>query len=312
MEENAKAFFNRKMKKLFLVPAILLLLMPIALAATTLPTGGTGLRVALTDYDPSPAQPGKYVTLYLKAENSGGDVITNPKFKLELSYPFSLQPGESEYKTTNSLGASEKVLLEYDLYVDNAALAGTYTLNLKLCTNNECTSYAKTPFDVTVRTGGAPRIEVGIEDSDIFSGGKKGTVTLHIINRGLLDTKFLIMELKETEQFQIISPPRIYIGELQSDDFETAEYDIYVKPTVAALESTKIKLPVVIEYSDSNDKEYISNFDVNLDVYSRTDLVKLGLVSNSFGKYVIAIFVFFGLLVGYILFRRHKKKKSAA
>ena len=298
--------------KLTLALAILIAVLPIATsAATLLPATGVGIRAALTDYDPSPAQPGKYLTLYLKAENTGGDVANNPVFKLELVYPFSLKPGETETRTFTSIGSHEQILLEYGLYVDKGALQGEYELNLKLCTNADCTGYAKTPIKITVKTGGMPKIEAGIESSDIFYGGKRGTVTMHILNRGLLDTKFLVAELQQSDKYDIISPPRVYIGELKSDDYETIEYDIYVKKPVAAAQSEKITMPFKMEYTDSNDKEYSEIQDVAQTVYSPSDLKEMGLIPSGSGTTIAFVFVIFIAFIAFMLYRKFKKRKPS-
>lgn len=300
-------------KQILLV--LLLLSMPCAYAATTsllLPSKGVGLDVVLTDYDPSPAKPGKYVTLYIKAENSGGAVLQNTVFKLQLAYPFSMKPGESNEKFVGSIGAKEQVLLEYDLYVDKDAIQDTYTLKLRMCLDRSCSTYLETPFDVSVQTGGTPKIEAGLEDADIFTGGKRGTVTIHILNRGLLDTKFLVAELQNSEKYEIISPPRVYIGELESDDFETIEYDIYVKGDVAMAQSEKIMLPVLIEYSDSNDKEYSETQNVALNIYSKQDLTNMGLAAGGSGTLVKVIMGIVGIFALYILYKKFRKRKHSS
>ena len=299
-------------KMFSIVFALMLALLPAAYAAEAIPTGGIGLKIALTDYDPSPAKPGKYVTLYLKAENSGGTTLTDATFKLEVEYPFSFKPGESETRYFSSVGAKEQVLLEYDLYVDKDAVEDTYTLYLKLCSDAKCEQYTKTPFTVSVKTGGTPKIEVGLEDADVFSGGTKGTVTLHAVNRGLLNVKFLVLELMQSDQYTIISPPRTYIGELESDDFETVEYTIYVKKNVAMNQSESIKLPVLVEYSDANDKEYYEVNDVYLNVYSKSDMVNFGLVKDRRVLASQAAVVIAGIFLVYLLYRQYKKKSSTS
>ena len=273
--------------------------------------GSVGVQVSQTNYDPSPAKPGKYVTLFLKAENSGTTEAKNVIFELELEYPFSFKPGEEATKSIVSMGSEEAILLEYDLLVDKNALAGTYTEYLKLCLDSQCESFAKTPLTITVQTGGTPKIEVGLETSDTFSSGTKGTVTVHIVNRGLLDTKFLVVELQPADEYEIISPSRLYIGELQSDDFETADFTIYMKENIAVDQSETITLPVLLEYSDTNDKEYSETSGVDLRVYSKTDLAKLNLMPTKGGAYQQILLIIVGLAAVFILYRWYKKKSSS-
>jgi len=299
-------------KLIFLIAAILVLsLIPIAYS-DTLASGGVGVRVAMTNYDPSPAKPGKFVTVYLKAENPGGDEVKNAYFLLEPSYPFSFQPGEIATRDVNTMGPGEQFLLQYNLLVDKNALEGTYTQYLKLCFDTNCTSFAKTSFDISVQPGGTPSIEASLESSDTFSGGKTGTVTLQVINRGSLNTKYMITELKQGDEFDLISPPRIYIGELTSDDSQTVDYKIYVKAGIAANKTTAIKLPLLVEYSDANDKEYSQVYYVPLTVYSMEDLTKLNLVPNQNAMYRQILMAIIGLAAVYMIYKWYKKKKSTS
>jgi hypothetical protein len=299
-------------KLIFLIAAILVLsLIPIAYS-DTLASGGVGVKVAMTNYDPSPAKPGKFVTLYLKAENPGGDEIKNAYFLLEPNYPFSFQSGETATRDVSTLGPGEQFLLQYNLLVDKNALEGSYTQYLKICFDTNCTSFAKTSFDISVQPGGTPSIEASLESSDTFSGGKTGTVTLQVINRGSLNTKYMITELKQGDEFDLISPPRIYIGELTSDDSQTVDYEIYIKAGIAANKTTAIKLPLLVEYSDANDKEYSQVYYVPLTVYSMEDLTKLNLVPNQNAMYRQILMAIIGLAAVYMIYKWYKKKKSTS
>jgi hypothetical protein len=210
------------------------------------------------------------------------------------------------------MGPGEQFLLQYNLLVDKNALEGTYTQYLKLCFDSNCTSFAKTSFDISVQPGGTPNIEAGIDSADTFSGGMTGIVTFHIINRGLLDTKFMVTELKQANEFDLISPPRTYIGELKSDDSQTAEYKIYIKEGIAANETTTVKMPLLVEYSDANDKEYSQVYHVPLTVYSKGDLTKLNLVPNQNAMYRQILFIIVGLAALYMIYKWYKKNKSSS
>ncbi|MBD3262816.1 hypothetical protein GF374_00360 [Candidatus Woesearchaeota archaeon] len=304
------------MKKIIFTVLIVLLLIPVASAVssvtrstyTSIATGGAGF-VTLLDYDPSPAQPGQFLILYIKVENSGGDDITNAKYILEPKDPFVFKGGEDAERVFGTIGSQQQVLLEYDLYVDEDAYEGTYTIPLKLCLDQNCDDFIKKEIDITVQTGGIPGIEVGLEESDIFKGGKRGQITLHVINRGDLDAKYLVMELMPTKQFEIISPSRIYVGEMESDDFETAEFDIFINGDVASDATQRIDLPVFLDYSDANDKKYSETQSVGLTVYSNSDMAKMSLGSNSHSTTQYFMIVIGALIVIFLAYKYYFKKK---
>lgn len=290
------------------------LLLPLNVLASTaatrenIPTEGMGLSVAVLNYEPSPAQPGKFVTLFIKAENSGGNLIENSRFILIPKYPFTIKRGEATEKTFGTIGSEQQVLLKYELFVDNSATEGTYEMPLRLCTNYDCTSYKETPVNIAVNTGGTPKVEVGLEDFDIISPQKTGTVTFHIINRGNLNTKYALLDLIETNDFELLTPNKIYIGKLESDDFETAEFKLYIKST----DKQTIDLPVRIQYTDANDKDYDQTTTLKLKIYSQEQLLQMGLMQKSKAPtyysliaLLIAIYISFRI-VKFILRKRSK------
>jgi len=298
------------MKKILFAIALILLMVPITGAITSsqaVASEGTGF-ITLLSYDPSPAQPGQFLTLFIKVEPTGGDAILDALYRLEPTHPFSLKKGEDAERYFGKIGNQQQVLLEYDLFVAEDAIEGTYQIPLKLCLDLTCTNYLEKEIDITVLTGGVPGIEVGLEDFDIFSGGKTGTVTFHIVNRGDLDVKYLVMELLPTEQYEIISPSRIYIGEMDSDDFETAEFKIYVNENVAQDAGQKIELSTFLDYTDANDKKYSETTSNNLRVYSTGELSKMNLgTGTSSSQYLLMLLG--ASVVIFLLYRHYKKSK---
>lgn len=305
-----------KMKKIIFAILVLLLVIPLAAEASVTRATydeqsevGAGF-IALLSYEPSPAQPGNYLTLFIKVENKGGDKITDALYRLESKYPFSLKKGEEADRHFGTIGSQQQVLLEYDLYIDEKALEGTHDIILKLCLNHDCSNYLEKKIEIYIQTGGIPGIEVGLENFDIFSGGKKGTVTLNIVNRGDLDVKYLVMELMPTEQFEILSPNRIYIGEMESDDFETAEFDIFVYETVAFDAGQRMQMPVYLDYLDVNDKKYSETRSTYLKVYSPLEMTRMGLKQDN-TKLYYAIGAIAGLVALFVIYRHFKKKEKS-
>lgn len=276
---------------------------------TIIPSYAANIVVEQTKYDPFPASPGEYVTIWIKVENWGGQDMLNSVFQLKPNYPFSLDPGDNGIEIKGRIGSFQQVLLEYKVRVDASALEKTYTdeLFLRLCSDMDCKGWIKEiPLRISVNPGGEPKLEVGIQDADIFYGGKKGSVTLNIVNRGNLDIKFLVVELQPADNYEILSPNRIYIGELESDDYDTITFDIYVKNDVAKSMSETLPLTVLLDYSDVNDKEYMEWINTSIKVYSVADMKKMQLISSSNTGLYIAIVVI--LIIVYFGYRKFKKK----
>ena len=268
-------------------------------------TDTANLIVRGTNYDPSPAEPGKYVTVWITAQNVGNKDVKNSWLVVEPTYPFSLDPGVSGAEFIKLIPAGREELVEYDLRVDTQALEGSYNLKFKLCYDEACKEeIRKSEIEISVRTGGKPKLEVGLEDSILFMPGVRGDVTINAVNRGELGIKYLIVELMDSEDFEIISPSRVYIGELDSDDFETEDFNLYIKPTTVG----EIEIPVKLEYSDENEKEYSGVENVMIKVYSMEEATQMGLVTqNGSARYLVLIAI---VVLGGIFWYRRRKKKN--
>ena len=94
------------------------------------------------------------------------------------------------------------------------------------------------------------------------------------------------------------------MGELQTDDFERENYQIYVNPNIK--DTKDITVLLEIEYSDDNYKTYKTQEEITFKVYSKADAKKIGLIENSSsGKMIFLL-----LIIGFIGYRWMRKKKS--
>ncbi len=318
----------QKIKSWLGIVFICLLIIPLAMADDTVGISGTAisttstslnapdkwssLRILQTKYDPSPAEPGNRLTLFISLQNWGNGDIDDAYFQIDPTYPFLLEPGSDGIISSGRIPGFRDVLLEYDLVVDENAIEGTYKIPVRQCNDETCDSWFRTVrLDVTVKTGGVALVEAGLEDFEIFTGGKTGIITLNLINRDKLDANFVMLTLLPSDKYEIISPSRLYIGELESDDFDTADFKIYVTGDVAKKESEEIILPIKLEYSDSNYRKYTEYQDLTFKVYSSSDLKKMQLVEQGGSSWMTIIVVIILGGAGYWYYRRRKKKLSS-
>lgn len=266
------------------------------------------LRILQTKYDPYPAEPGQIVTLWAAVQNWGDEAIDNVYLRVAPKYPFQLPYG-SGVEAAGKVHAFSERLVEWDLIVDENAIEGIYSFDVQQCSDAECSKVLRElEVDISVKTGGSPRIKVGIEDASTFQGGTNGDVTLNIVNRGKLDVKFLTLTLLPSDEYEILSPTEVYIGELESDDFDTVDYNIFVNENLANDDTVYVDLPVKVEYTDSNNRDYTAQSQVKLKVYSQTDLKRFGLMTENSGS---NIYMLVGLIaVGGIVWYWRKKRKQ--
>jgi hypothetical protein len=126
-------------------------------------------------------------------------------------------------------------------------------------------------------------------------------VVVRVVNKGNPDIKFLNVKLNDADGFKVIGVNEAYIGKLDSDDFSTAEFKIFVNG------KNKIKLPIQITYKDANNKNYIENKDVELKLYSNNEAKRLGLKKDNNILFVVIVLIGF-IGVGYYYVKKKKSK----
>jgi hypothetical protein len=129
-------------------------------------------------------------------------------------------------------------------------------------------------------------------------------VIIKFINKGLIDIKFLNAKLLPSDDYEIINSNEVYIGNVDSDDYETAEFRLHVKQ---ATTDSKVALPLVLEYRDANNNMYKKEVSVDLILFSAE---KLG-VAEKKGTTTIILAVII-IVVGYFVYRKWEKKRKKA
>ncbi len=146
---------------------------------------------------------------------------------------------------------------------------------------------------------GTPDIFAQIEKSEIYRGNDVGVVTIKFVNNGVGNAKFLTTELLESENYEIISSNKDYIGDLDSDDFESVDFRIKLK------RERTTDLSLKITYRDSLNEDYSKEFKLPLEVRNAKEL---GIKTNGTSTVIIIIIVI--AIICYLVYRKYKKKKK--
>jgi len=152
-----------------------------------------------------------------------------------------------------------------------------------------------------------PDVFIVYEPTATIKNGTTNTVTISFVNRGASQLKFLTASLAEspTGDYEILTPADVYVGDINSDDSETATYELFIKNPGA------LALPVTITFRDISGNSYTQGSSVAVSVLSSEEAVRLGIE-----KVVSAdplIMIIGAAIVLYILYRIFKavtKKKQ--
>lgn len=246
--------------------------------------------------------PGQTRELGLELQNMADAQLKNIEAELSVPNETPVVTEGASTRNLRSIGPGETAELNYMISADQSATNGVYSLPLELTYENEAGTEFTKQSDVGLVIGGTPQLEAGISGDEKLSPGTTSTVTLRLVNRGEGRASFTQITLEDSENHQVLSPKTTYIGDMDPDDFQTAEYQIRVSGDAENLE-----LPVHIEYKtdegDQNDTQI-----VRAETYSQQELRQLGLAGNNPVLPIAALGLV--LVAGAYFWRRRKRRQE--
>ncbi len=114
-----------------------------------------------------------------------------------------------------------------------------------------------------------------------------------------------IQELINSSDYKLLSTSDyFYIGDLDADDTESEELNIYVENPI----SGEVNIPIKLSYSDENNNDYEKYYYLDFELYSEDELKLYGMSSNGNSTYIYLIVVLALIGGGYYWYRKKKKK----
>ena len=210
-----------------------------------------------------------------------------------------------------SVGSSEKSLDDLDEDDDDS---GTFTLRASTditpgdynipyvvkYTNAEdsnATQEEKTG-SFGLRVSAKTNIDFSVETKDNIVG-KQGRISLKIVNKGLGEVKFVSVKVS-TQGYELISSDNVYVGTIDSDDSDTASFDVVFKSKSATLSA-------IVSYKDFDNNAKTQTINLPVNVYSVEKALELGLIQKP--NYTV-YFVVGGVLIIWFVWRKIKKRRK--
>ena len=253
--------------------------------------------------DPEQIAPGETAQVNILVKNLADSLLKNIKFKLNFadsSLPLAPYQSSSE-RRLSQLKSGYQNSLTFGIIAKPDAAPGLYKIPINITYNDEQGSSYSINDLLAVTIGETPNLKVYIKKSSVLQENKAGKVTIEIANAGSSDVKFLEMTLLPSEDYQLVSTTDYYyFGDVDSDDTESEEIDIFINKNVDAL-----TLPVKLKYSDANNQPFQQQYDLSLKLYSSSELKKFGLITSSKAGLYFLLFIL--LVAGIIFYRRYQK-----
>ncbi|MFC1800625.1 COG1361 S-layer family protein [Nanoarchaeota archaeon] len=273
------------------------------------------LSVDSVESEPEVIAPGETAKVKIKLKNVADSLLKDIKVNIGLVTIYSLGTsstltelpltpiGSTNEKTVEKLDSGEMVDVEFDLVADADADSKMYKVPITITYSDEVNMNYSINNYIGLKIGDTPGLSTILESSTTHTSGTKGEATIKFINKDAVDVKFLYLTLKPSDDFKLLSNEEVYIGNIDSDDYETTDVELFIKPGA----KNPVNIPVAIEYKDPNNKKYNKNLNLKLQLYTKSEAVQYGLQKKSSRVGLFIVIAIIG--AGLYLYRRWKKKK---
>ncbi len=264
------------------------------------------LSITSTSTEPKIISAGSDAKIFIGLENLAETLFQNVVVKLDfLGTAFTPIDSASE-KRISAIAAGGSSTFFYDIISDPSTESGVYQIPITITYSDTAgNNYTKSGI-IGIVVDTPPSLDLNIETKDPILSNKAQDLIFSISNTGPSNVKFLTVHILQDNSYSIIGRAKEYLGNLDPDDFETAEFTIYTsRPSASGQQDFKIKL----EYRDAFNNEVQETRTLSVPLYTESELAEFGLGSNgSSSNTTIAVVVVIAL--AYYLYRRRKKRKA--
>lgn len=256
--------------------------------------------LAVTSVSSDTLVPGSSGLVDIVLSNPSDSTLRDVSVSLDLETDnLPLVPSDSATtKTIKFLRSAENANFKFSLIPYPDADAKVYRVPITI-TYYDATNQLVTEEDVIgVIIGGDVELDVYAETSDFSADSSRGTITLNFVNKGLIDIKFLDVEVKDTDDYEVVSNAKEYIGNVDSDDFENEDFTL-----VRTSSSNEFDVVADITYRDANNNPFMQTVTIPVKLYTAPS-------SGSSGGIWILVIVLVAGFFGYRWFKKKKGKKK--
>lgn len=260
------------------------------------------LQIGLINQDPDPVTAGDVVKVRFKVENLWETTTEPVVLEILPEYPFSLYSGDKTKNLGILHGRQTGItapIVDYRLKVDEAAVDGDNQIGIKVSVGDTVWVY-EDDFFIEVENEEI-RLRNYVRSSNLIVPESKGTVSIEFANAGGYDLEFFEVWVLPSDDYKLLSTSNyVYIGDIDSDDTESEEFQIYVPEDVK-----EVNIPIKVAY-EVNDFSYVSEETLTLQLLNSKEAESIGLIkSNTTSSVIWGIIIGLALLYAY---RRYKKR----
>jgi len=149
-----------------------------------------------------------------------------------------------------------------------------------------------------LRVSAKTNIDFSVETKNNIVG-QQGKISLKIVNKGLGEIKFVSVKISP-QGYELISSKDVYVGTIDSDDSDTASFDVVFK-------TTRPTLSVIVNYNDFDNNAKTETINLPVNVYTTEKALELGLIQK---PNYLPYFIGGGLVIIWFVWRKIKKSRN--
>jgi hypothetical protein len=267
---------------------------------------GSAYAVNLDDVNSVEIEPGRTGLINFDVENEHDFDVVDVSVILDLSGDVPIAPYQDSAEVFfGELNDGEDESATFRVIASADANLGLYKIPVLISYSDEDgNQFAKVNY-ISVLITSKPDISVFLDEPNYILGANS-EISVQVVNRGLSDAQFLSIELLNSDFYDVISMDEVYIGDLDSDDFDSADFSLSLNYPLP----TRVTIPVEISYYDSNNNFYTEDFVLRADVYTMEQAQKLGLVATPDYTWVVVIVGLVVLFIAYRIIRSIRKRRK--
>lgn len=242
----------------------------------------------------SSLQPGKMVTVSFDLVNEGLGTAKDITVSVAQDSNFVTSGSSGEF-FISTLGKSQSQHIVFNLAVSPDASIGTVTIPIILSYSDDTrsTSYNKTQ-EIGVQITGNYNFIATVDSQDVIASGTSGYVTIKLANGGNQEAFHLLINVLNSDNFSA-SPTTIYVGNLNSDDYDSEK----ILVDVGSVELGYYPLNINVSYEDSFGNSYNALYPVSVLVSTKAEYTLANPPQTPIGLFVIAIIIIVVVFIAY-------------
>jgi hypothetical protein len=266
--------------------------------------------IRVGDFKAETVEPGKSTKLTIDLVNDNTIDLKNVIVSLDLSNVqdsvFSTISGSNQ-KIIGLLSPGKTKTVEYNLVTDPTASSKSYNIPVIIEYDDALGNSFTSNGLASVQVYSAPLLSVKLDSQDSFTTGAN-KVTLAVSNPGTSSIKGTQIEIMSSDNYEVIEGQFQYVGDLNPDDFQTVQANLYVKS------NEDFNVVLKVKYLDSYNTVNEDVIEIPVKVFTNTQLKEFGLAAASSSSALGSVFGFIVLVLiiagAYVLGRKKGFKKG--